>query len=236
MGKTVLLVKGCDQTERSASRLLVQCGFAVLLAQDDSSAFRLVQSARPACVVVPVAGQAGVELCRVLRGQSKTPMLAISEHGDEQLVVRCLEAGADSVLIAPLSRRVLGARIDAMLRTRTGPRRAESQREVYCVGDLVIDTDAHVATRSGRPLSLTPTEFRLLVALTRRAGRMASHADLLSEVWGPAYGDRPELVRLYIRYLRRKLGDDRERPSLLLNQRGVGYRLGQSSTGEANVA
>ncbi len=236
MGETILLIKSCDQTERSVSRLLAQCGFGVVLAEDANSAAQLLERAGPACVVVPVAGQDGVELCRVLRGLSRAPILAVNARRDEQLVVRCLDAGADGVVARPLSRRVLGARIDAVRRVRNGARRSKPRGESSRVGDLVIDTDAHVATHAGRPLSLTPTEFRLLAALTRRAGRVVSHRDLLSEVWGPAYCDRPELVRLYVRYLRRKLGDSERQPRLLLNQRGVGYRLAQSPPQEANVA
>ncbi len=129
------------------------------------------------------------------------------------------------MLAAPLSRRELGARIRAVLagagRAKPGTLRPGS----YRVGDLIVDTQAHVAAKGGRHLSLTPTEFRLLVALARRSGHVVSYGDLLAEVWDSATDGGTEKLRLYIGYLRRKLQDDPTRPRMLHNHKGAGYRL-----------
>lgn len=223
MGQHVILLDSADAPGIRLDAQLAQCGFVVHTASDINSAVRLLRSHAPALVVIRIEDVAAIDLCQLLRMQSSDPVVAVCDRRDEELIVRCLEAGVDRVLVAPLSRRELAARIGAALGCRNGSPPAEPRP--YHVGDLVIDPDAHVVTKDGHCLSLTPTEFRLLVALARRAGEVVSHADLLSEVWGATYMESPEHLRLYIRYLRRKLKDGESRPRLLLNQRGVGYKL-----------
>jgi DNA-binding response OmpR family regulator len=130
-------------------------------------------------------------------------------------------------LSGPLSRRELAARIGAMFDRRHAFKPAEPRYHAYHVGALAIDLRAHAVTKDGRSLFLTPTEFRLLVALARRAGKVVSHAELLSEVWGTTLVERPEVVQQCIRYLRRKLGDAPKQPRLIQSRRGVGYRLAE---------
>jgi two-component system KDP operon response regulator KdpE len=99
------------------------------------------------------------------------------------------------------------------------------------VGSLVLNARAHVATLGDRDLELTPTEFRLLAALAGRAGQVVAREELLAEVWGADRVRRDDVLRIYVGYLRHKLGDDPARPRILLNQRGVGYRLVEAGEG-----
>ncbi len=229
MGYQILLLDTSDPPDGSLGELLAQCGFTVRTAKDVDDAADWLDKSCPASVVIRIADKAAIDLCRSLRVQTSAPVLGICTTRDEDLIVRCLEAGVDRVLITPLSRLEVGARISAALGRQNGSPSGGAKSEACRVGDLVIDPDAHVVTRAGLPLSLTPTEFRLLVALARRAGSVVSHEELLSEVWDPSYREHPEHLRLYIGYLRQKLGDDRKQPCLLLNQRGVGYRLAEGA-------
>ena len=101
------------------------------------------------------------------------------------------------------------------------------ERESYRVGAVEIDAGSHRAQRGGRSLDLTPTEFRLLLALARRGGEVVPHSELIEEVWRGGSDDGHENLRLYVRYLRRKLGDDPKGPRLVLSHRGQGYALAQ---------
>lgn len=206
---------------------LARCGFHVTAAQNiDRAVSRLLEGGAVHVVVLQAGGLTLVDWCRALRLFSTVPILVVLEAPDEQRVVAALEAGADSVVEVPVSRSVLAARLDALCKpSRITPPPVGVRPYVYRFGDLVIDPDAYVVWKDGEHVSLTPTEFRLLLALARRGGDLARHDELLTEVWGPVYAANPEHLRLFIRSVRRKLGDDRGQPRLVLNQRGVGYRL-----------
>lgn len=229
MGNQVLVLDTFDPPDAALRSHLAESGLTVQTTADIDSAARWLRIHAPACILTWVRDASDADLCRSLRTLSDAPIIAISTERDENLTVRCLEAGADRVLLAPISRRELAARMGALLARRNGSAAAEWLSQVH-VGDLVIDAQAHSVTNGGLPLALTPTEFRLLVALARRADEVVSYRQLLAEVWGAASVESMESLRLYIHYLRQKLGDDQAQPRLLLNQRGVGYRLVQDAT------
>lgn len=231
----ILLLDIANEPEAGLGARLAQCGFRVQTASNIESAVRVLCKHSPALAVVQIGDATGVDLHRTLRMLSSVPIMVVCRQRDEDLIVRCLKAGADTVLVAPISRRELVARIGAVLsRSNGSPPEPGLQSPSYQVGDLVVDPHAHVVTKGGFDIALTPTEFRLLVALARREEKVVSHVDLLSEVWGPTHLNSPETLRLYIRYLRQKLEEDYRQPRLLLSQRGVGYRLtaGAASTND----
>ena len=225
MGSRILLLDTSTRPGPNLSSQLALCGFVIELARDLDGALRLLHTNEPALTVVRARSADAARYCRAVRAASERPLVLVCDERDEAVIVDCLQAGADSVVIAPLSRRELEARVRACLArpVRFRPPVA-SARQVRSIGDLVIDPESHIVTKAGRSVSLTPTEFRLLASLARRAGRTVTHQELLADVWGGARVGS-EHLRLYVRYLRQKLEDDHRRPTLLLNRRGIGYTL-----------
>ncbi len=223
----VLLVDLVAPSDASLGAQLAQCGFTVRSAKEIESA-RSLLSRYPALLMVVRAGNpSSIDFEDLVRAADGIPVVVVSTVGDEDSIVRFLETGAETVLLSPISRRELAARLRSLLRSRDGSVTTSIGRHTkpIRVDNLGIDLDARAVTKDERHLPLTPTEFRLLKTLARQAGQVVTHADLLSEVWGKEWIDSPANLRLYVRYLRRKIEEDHRRPRLLLNERGVGYRL-----------
>jgi DNA-binding response OmpR family regulator len=227
----VLLVDLAQPNDASLPGRLVLSGFGLRTAAaltDAAGALRRepVSAALVRVGIPPEGLEAG------LAGLAGVPVLALCAARDSDLAVRLLEAGADTVLTAPVSRRELAARLHALLRYRNGAPNGVGMPQFVPqrIGDLVVDPGSHTVSKNGDCVALTPTEFRLLLALAKHEGEVVSHEALLSDVWGPECSDGQEKLRLYVRYLRRKLRDEDE-PRLLLNERGVGYRLVATANG-----
>ena len=166
----------------------------------------------------------GIEVTQRLREWFTAPILVLSARGQERDKIRALDAGADDYVTKPFSVGELMARVRVALRHRVrGDGTAES--EVVEVGPLRIDHGRRSVTLEGRPVKLTPIEFRLLIALARHPGRVLTHDHLLREVWGPAHAHQHHYLRVYMAQLRHKLEPEPSRPRLLLTEPGVGYRL-----------
>ncbi|WP_407568229.1 response regulator transcription factor [Arsenicicoccus dermatophilus] len=165
----------------------------------------------------------GVEVLRRLRRESDVPVVVLSaRHGSDDKV-EALDEGADDYVTKPFGADELMARVRAALR-RGSAGRHTGLAPVEAAG-VRLDFDAAQATRDGRPVRLTPTEWRLLAALARRPGALVSHADLLEAVWGPGYGRELHYLRVYANQIRRKLETDPSAPQLLVTDPGLGYRL-----------
>jgi two-component system KDP operon response regulator KdpE len=169
----------------------------------------------------------GIEVCRRLRESTDAPVIVLTAEGAEDRKVQALDEGANDYVTKPFSTPELLARIRVALRHRPG---AAAGAALVRVGDILIDVAAHTAAVAGRPLELTPKEFEFLLALARQPGRVLTHRALLRHVWGPAYSRETQYLRNYASQLRRKLGEDPDRPRLL-TEPGVGYRL-VDTTGE----
>jgi two-component system KDP operon response regulator KdpE len=165
-----------------------------------------------------------VQLAKYVRETFGETMIAFGYSLTERDIVNILDAGADEVLTLPMRDIEITARLRAVLRRLD---RSDTEQTTGCLvaGDIEISLDENRAYRRGRELELSPLELKLLVTLVRANGRPLSHAGLLSQVWGPEYVDSRNYLRLYIRYLRSKLEDDPNRPQLILNEWGTGYRL-----------
>jgi two-component system KDP operon response regulator KdpE len=165
----------------------------------------------------------GLDLIERLRAQGPVPIVVISARDREVDKVAALDLGADDYLTKPFGAAELLARVRAHL--RRGVHQDLSLGQPLQVGGLCIDSDAYTVTLDGRPITLTPTEYRLLSMLARHAGRVLTHRQLLREVWGPQCTHQDHYVRVYITHLRRKIEPDPAQPRLLLTEPGVGYRL-----------
>jgi DNA-binding response OmpR family regulator len=168
-----------------------------------------------------------VEVCRMLRGDPKTariPIIMLTAKTEEADKVIGLEMGADDYVTKPFSPRELVARIKAVLR-RTAGAEPPPEADVITIGDLVINGETFSVTKSGEPLKLSATEFRLLQYLARRHGRVLSRDVLLDAVWKDEAFVEPRTVDVHIRRLRAQVEDDPAHPVYIKTRRGVGYYM-----------
>ncbi len=199
---------------------------AEVIADDGRSALRAIEKENPDVVLLDIGlpGLNGFDLLRRIRAVSDVPVLMISARGDEMDKVRSLEWGADDYLTKPFGYRELSARIRAVLR------RAQALPPIsgggqFKAGSIYINYASHEVFASGKPVKLTPTEYKLLCQLTRNAGRVLEHDQLLTRIWGPEYLGELDYLRIYVRRLREKLEPDPQQPVHILTERGVGYRF-----------
>jgi two-component system KDP operon response regulator KdpE len=174
----------------------------------------------------------GLTFLRRLREWSSAPVIVLSAYDEELVKIKALDQGADDYLTKPFSLNELLARVRVALRRADEAARLrsskgdDSQRPIYrCGGEqgLIVDF-AHRTVRSGgKEIHLTPTEYDLLCELTRNAGKVLTHRELLQRVWGPDYSAENTYLRTFIRHLRRKLEPNPAQPRFLLNELGVGY-------------
>jgi two-component system, OmpR family, KDP operon response regulator KdpE len=166
----------------------------------------------------------GLQVIKTVRGWSSTPIIIISGDGDEDQKVEALEAGADDYVVKPFGVAELFARMKVGLRhaQAAGGGSAEATFES---GDLKIDRAGREVFVRGERVRLTPIEFKILLTLAKYAGKVVTHRQLLSEVWGEEYTEEAQYLRVYMGYLRKKIEEDPETPRMLLTEPRVGYRL-----------
>ena len=203
-------------------------GFEVQTAVTLSEARALLAHKPPDLIVLDLGlpDGDGVLLVRELRQQHTTPVIVVSARHQEQQKIALLDAGADDYLTKPFSVAELLARMRVALRHRgTSLAAAVTLHEL---DDLRVDLGTHVVQRDGEALHLTPTEFKLLARLVRSAGRVVTHRQLLSDVWGAEFTEHTHYLRLYMAQLRAKIERNPSEPRHLLTETGVGYRLADS--------
>ena len=165
----------------------------------------------------------GKDFISDVRRWSAVPIVVLSARTGETEKIAALDAGADDYLTKPFGVGELLARVRATLRRqRAAPPEGDG---VIRFGDVSVDIARRQVEREGRPVHLTPTEYRLLAALVANAGRMVSNPQLLREVWGPSNSENGHYLRIYMGHLRQKLEADPTQPRYLLTETGVGYRL-----------
>jgi two-component system KDP operon response regulator KdpE len=221
----VLVVDDEPHILRTLSINLRARDYDVETAADGRSALQIVDE-RPPDVIVLDLGLPdidGVEVIRRLRTASAVPVIVLSARHDSDDKVEALDAGADDYVTKPFGMDELLARVRAAARRSAG-----EDREPFLVttADFVLDFgERRACATDGAELRLTPTEWRLLEVLAKRAGHLVTHPELLRAAWGPAYGRELNYLRVYANQLRRKLEPDPAHPAYLITEPGVGYRL-----------
>lgn len=198
-------------------------GFEPVFCSNGSEALRVFRESRPDIVLLDLMlpGKDGVDVCRLIRAESGTPIVMLTAKSDTVDVVVGLEAGADDYIVKPFKPKELVARIRARIRRNEEPAIAGLQ-----IGDLRIDVTGHSVRRGEESLSLTPLEFDLLLCLARKPGQVFTREALLEEVWGYRHSADTRLVNVHVQRLRAKIEHDPERPDIVLTVRGVGYKAG----------
>ncbi len=205
------------------SIVLRQEGLEVAHVADGSAAMAAFRDSRPDLVLLDVMlpGLDGMEVCRRIRAESGIPIIMLTARTDTVDVVVGLESGADDYVVKPFKPQELIARVRARLR-----RGDEPEPEKLEIGDLHIDVAGHSVKRGSAPLSLTPLEFDLLVALARKPWQVFTREVLLEQVWGYRHAGDTRLVNVHVQRLRSKIEVDPERPEIVVTVRGVGYKAG----------
>jgi DNA-binding response OmpR family regulator len=219
----VLLIEDDPAVREGLELGLTHLGHQVVLAFDGESGLVTAANRRPQVIVLDVMlpGIDGFEVCRRLRADSSTPIIMLTARSDDFDVVAGLEAGADDYIAKPVRPRVLDARIKAVLRRVT----IEPTGRTEYAG-LSIDREGLRVVKSGRPIELTPTELRLLLALSEHPGRVLSREQLLLAVWDQDFLGDSRLVDACVQRLRAKIEDVPSEPVFLQTVRGFGYRFG----------
>ena len=232
MHELILIIEDEPQIARLARDYLAKNGFRVLVAGDGLSGLAAARRDSPDLVLLDLLlpGLDGREVCRRLRAESAVPILMLTALAEDSDQIVGLELGADDYLTKPFSPAVLVARVRAALRRVGTPveRGVDGGNRRWRRGPLTLDEGAHTAVLDGRPLRLTPNEFRLLVALARHAGQTLSREQLLDELHGPEAADLPGFDRSvdsHVKNLRRKLEAAGGDPGLIETVYAVGYRL-----------
>ena len=216
----ILVVDDDPQTLRYVRDALATAGFSPIVTGDHRELARIVKTEKPRLVLLDLVlpGTDGIELMESIPELIDLPVIFISGYRRDETIARAFEMGAADYLVKPFSPTELIARIRAVLRRRAEP-------EPFVLGDLAIHYEERGVTLAGRPVQLTVTEYELLRVLSVNAGRVTTYDSLIRQVWGGQESGGSELVRTFVKKLRRKLDDDVARPAYIFNERGVGYRM-----------
>lgn len=224
---TILVVDDQPQVLAPIKRKLETEGFQVVTASNGAEALEVFATARPDVVsldlMIPEVD--GLTVCKRLRERSEVPILILSAKGEESDVVLGLEVGADDYLVKPFRMNELLARIRALARRpHLAAVHRPAEKENLEVGRIRLSLPTHEVIVDGVPVSLTPTEFRILAFLMRHPGRVISRDMLLEAVWGYTGYDET-LINTHIKRLRTKVERNADRPEIILTVRGFGYKL-----------
>ena len=221
---TVLVVDDEPPILRFLRTSLNAVGHIVATAENAAAALAAMRTEKPDIVILDLGlpDRSGLEVITAIRKDSSVPIIVLSARSDERSKVEALDLGADDYISKPFGMAELTARIRAALRHRF---QAQGELPVFVSGDLTVDLVRRQVARGGEEVKLSPKEFELLRHLVANAGKVLTHRHLLREVWGPAQVDEVQYLRVFIRGLRQKLEADPTRPTHILTELGVGYRL-----------
>jgi DNA-binding response OmpR family regulator len=221
---SMLVVEDDEAIAEVVAYQLRRDGHAVEVAIDGVQALECLKRAPVDLVILDLMLPriSGLEVLRVLRRESNTPVIILSARESDADQVAALDLGADDYVTKPFSIRQLLARVGAVLRRATSPTAAAAPLPTH---GLVIDATTHEVRKNGEVVTLAPKEFELLVFLAERANRVCSRDAILNAVWGYGYEGETRTVDVHVHWLRRKLEDDPTNPQFVVTVRQYGYKL-----------
>jgi two-component system KDP operon response regulator KdpE len=222
-GPRVLVVDDEPAIRRFLCTSLTAHDYSVFEAVNGQEALAAVLAHRPDLVILDLGlpDLDGIEVTRLLREWTAVPIIMLTVQEQESAKITALDAGADDYVTKPFGMGELLARMRVALR-RAASAGAEP---VFTTGELTVDLTHRLVTVGEREVGLTPTEYDLLRVLVTHAGKVLTHRQLLRQVWGVAYQDETHLLRVNMSNLRHKLEPDASRPTIIITEPGVGYRL-----------
>ena len=222
MPKTILIAED-DADIRALLRLYLESeGFAVREAADGKTALDIALRESPdaALLDVMMPGMDGFQLTRALRRTSDIPVLILSAKSQDNDKILGLNLGADDYIAKPFNPMEVVARLKAQLRRAGG-----GPRTLLTVGDLTLDTAAMQLTQNGRPVPLTPTEYKILAQLMAAPGRIFTKVQLYEGIAGEYFESNDNTMMAHISKLREKIEDDPKNPRCIITIRGLGYKI-----------
>jgi two-component system KDP operon response regulator KdpE len=222
-GESVLVIDDEEPVRRFLRVALDGQSYQVIEAATGKDGIRAVEVQKPDVIILDLGlpDLDGVEVTRLLRQTTQTPVIILSVRGSENDKIAALDAGADDYLTKPFGIGELLARLRAALRRATQP----PDEAIFTSGALMVDGLKRLVTVDGKEVQLTPHEYGILKTLVTYAGKVITHHHLLKEVWGPGFENEYHLLHVNVSNLRRKIEPDPTRPIQLITEPGVGYRL-----------
>ncbi len=219
----VLVVEDELKITRLVRDYLTEAGFNVITAATGPAAVALERSERPDLLILDVGlpGMDGLDVARSIRTRSQTPIIMLTARSEETDRIVGLEIGADDYVVKPFSPRELVARVKAVLRRAGG----EVTTEMLRVGDVEIDPSTRTVVAGGRAVTLTATEFEVLVLLAHQPGRVFTRGQVMTAIRGSSTESMQRVVDTHIKNMRKKLEPDPANPRYLLTVHGVGYKF-----------
>jgi len=220
----VLIVDDEPHIRRLIHAALARADYAAVEAENAREALRLLREERPEITILDLGlpDRDGLELVPLIKQQSDTTLIIVSARDATEEKVAALDLGADDYLTKPFDTNELLARVRVALRNRMT---REGGVPALTVGDVTIDLLARTVTRAGREVHLTPKEYAVLAQLARFPGRVITHSQIMKQVWPHEAEHHVEYLRVLVRGLRQKLEADPQRPRIIGNELGIGYRL-----------
>ena len=224
--RSVLVIEDDAQIRRAVRNALRETTDRVLEAATGSDGIDVAAAEHPELVVLDLGlpDMAGVDVCREIRGWATMPIVVLSARHAEAEKVLLLNAGADDYVTKPFSILEFAARVQAQLRRARTPG-APVGAVLETPDGLTIDFARRVVTRDDEVVRLTPLEWEILRALAREPGRTLTHRQIFDAVWGRAFGNPQQYLRVHLTNLRRKIELDSSHPQLIITEPGVGYRF-----------
>jgi two-component system KDP operon response regulator KdpE len=220
---TIVLVIDDEPQIRRLLRVTLEAnGYKVFDAETGNDGIVQAAQCRPDVILLDLGlpDLEGVEVLKRLREWSRVPVIILSVREHENDKIAALDAGADDFVTKPFSSGELLARLRTTLR-RNQPQPAET---IFRTGKIEVDLSARIVRKNGQEVKLTPTEYSLLRLLVTHAGKVLTHRQLLTEVWGPTAVDQTHSLRVHIAHLRDKLEDNAAKPKFIITESAVGYR------------
>lgn len=224
IGTRILVIDDEPEIRRFLKVGLKNHDYLMLEAENGKGGLREAASGKPDLVILDLGlpDMSGFDVLTSLRQWSKTPVIVLSVRKEEEEKVAAFDLGANDYVTKPFGMPELMARVRTQLRDRAA---RQQEDPVMRVGELEFDVLAHKVTLRGERILLTPKEYQLLTVLIQNAGKVITHRQLMKEVWGNAYTEGNQYLRIYIRQLRQKIEKDRIRDQYIHNEPGIGYRL-----------
>ena len=225
--KVILVVDDEPRYLRLVEVNLVTDGYAVQTATDGKQAVESVAANQPDLILLDIMMPVmdGFTACERIRELSSVPIIIVTAKGEERDRVRGLDAGADDYIVKPFSAQELLARVRAVLRRAERHTMDDFHQPIFKHHDLEIDLPRALVTVSGKEVSLTATEYRLLQTFAAALGRVLSPEHLLTTVWGPEYSDDKEILWVCLSRLRQKIEADPKKPIHVVTRQGIGYLM-----------
>ena len=201
----------------------------IVSAPDGGTGIQMVETESPALVILDIGlpDMDGFTVCKEIRRFSDVPVIMVTVRDKEADIIHGLQAGADDYIVKPFRPIELMARAQSVLR-RTQVSSFSWDEKPFNHGELTVDFSRQEVFLGGQPVKLTPTEYQLLYHLSKNAGRVLTHRTLLARIWGREYLEETNYLKVHIKHLRQKLGDDPAEPRFIFTERTAGYKFAKA--------